>query len=86
MATLEAELECHLGHAPVVPFERRFMFAGLIDRMATPQQALALWEHWEHPRIAWYGGNHVGFLWSHRVETLVREALVSTGLAPAEAA
>lgn len=70
-----------LSFAPLVPRERRFLFAGLIDRMATPQQALALWEHWERPRIAWYGGNHVGYLWSGRVDAFVREALAESGLA-----
>ncbi|MBI2168123.1 MAG: alpha/beta hydrolase [Actinobacteria bacterium] len=75
-----------LSFEPLVPHDRRFMFAGLIDRMATPEQALALWEHWGQPRIAWYGGNHVGYLWSDRVEALVREALESTGFASPEAA
>lgn len=75
-----------LSFEPLVPPDRRFMFAGLIDRMATPQQALRLWEHWGRPRIAWYGGNHVGYLWSDRVDSFVREALVSTGLAFPEAA
>lgn len=67
-----------LSFPPLVPHDRRFLFAGLVDRMATPQQAVALWEHWDRPRIAWYGGNHVGYLWSHRVETFVRDALTET--------
>lgn len=75
-----------LSFGPRVPRERRFMFAGLVDRMATPQQAVALWEHWDRPEIAWYGGNHVGYLWSDRVDTFVRRALTASGLARAEAA
>ena len=75
-----------LSFKPLVAHDRRFMFAGLIDRMATPQQALALWEHWDRPQIAWYGGNHVGYLWSGRVDAFVREALVTSGLASPEAA
>lgn len=75
-----------LSFGPRVPRERRFMFAGLIDRMATPRQAVALWEHWERPEIAWYGGNHVGYLWSDRVDGFVRRALATSGLTRAEAA
>lgn len=75
-----------LSFAPLVPADALFMFAGLIDRMATPQQALALWEHWNRPPIEWYGGNHVGYLWSGRVDAFVRNALVTTGFASAEAA
>lgn len=75
-----------LSFGPLVPRERRFMFAGLVDRMATPQQAVALWEHWERPEIAWYSGNHVGYLWSDRVDAFVRRALQTSGLTRAEAA
>ncbi len=50
-----------------VPQDRRFVFAGLGDRMAVPTQATALWEHWDRPSIRWFPGNHVGFLWSSKV-------------------
>lgn len=70
-----------LALEPRVPHDRRFVFAGRIDRMATPHQAQRLWEHWDRPRMAWYDGNHVGFLWSHRVDRFVQEALAATGLA-----
>jgi len=62
-----------------VPFDRRFIFAGVGDRMATPTQARRLWEHWDRPRIAWYNGGHVGFFWSREVSQFVQEAL-STAL------
>lgn len=70
-----------LALEPLVPRDRRFLYAGLVDRMATPRQAHLLWEHWERPRIAWYDGNHVGFLWSGAVNEFVREALATSGLA-----
>lgn len=75
-----------LSFAPRVPLERRFMFAGLIDRMATPEQAIALWEHWERPPIEWYGGNHIGYLWSNKVDAFVRDALLTSGLTGVPAA
>lgn len=70
-----------LALPPVVPAERLFVMAGLADRMATPAQAHALWEHWGRPRIAWMNTNHVAFFWSGEVQGFVREALATTGLA-----
>jgi hypothetical protein len=43
--------------------------------MSTPAQAYRLWEHWGRQRIAWYGGNHVGYLWSGDVQRFVRQSL-----------
>lgn len=65
---------------PAVPVERRFIFAGLADRMSHPRQAHALWEHWGRPRIRWYPGNHVGYLWSSKVAAFIDEVLVETKL------
>ncbi|WP_208026810.1 alpha/beta hydrolase family protein [Rhabdothermincola sediminis] len=66
---------------PAVPLERRFIFAGLADRMSHPRQAHALWQHWGRPRIRWYPGNHVGYLWSSTVTAFVDEVLVGSDLA-----
>ena len=60
---------------PLVPEEGRFIFAGLGDRMAHPRQAHELWEHWDRPKIHWYPGNHVGYLWSPGVWRFVHAAL-----------
>jgi hypothetical protein len=68
-----------LALAPLVPWERRYIFAGLGDRMATPWQAHRLWLHWDQPRIGWYNANHVGFFWSKDVERFVLGALADTG-------
>jgi alpha/beta hydrolase family protein len=64
---------------PLVAKDRRFIFAGLGDRMSTPKQAYRLWLHWDQPRLAWYGGNHVGFFWSNEVDRFVRSSLVDAG-------
>jgi hypothetical protein len=45
-----------------VPFERRYIFAGLADRMSTFGQARNLWLHWGRPTLAAYAGGHVGIL------------------------
>ena len=45
-----------------VPFERRFIFAGLADRMSTFGHARRLWLHWDRPAFETYAGGHVGFL------------------------
>jgi hypothetical protein len=58
-----------------VPQDRRFIFAGYGDRLARPDQAQRLWEHWNKPRISWYSGNHVGYLWSKQVSDFLVESL-----------
>ena len=64
-----------LAFAPRVDRDRRFIFAGMGDRMATPVQAQRLWEHWEQPAICWYAGNHVGYLWSGAVREFLTESI-----------
>jgi hypothetical protein len=71
-----------LAFAPRVPEGRRFIFAGLGDRMAPPDQALALWRHWDEPEISWYAGNHVGYLWSRQVTAFLNNSLAACGLVP----
>lgn len=64
-----------------VPRERRYIFAGISDRLVPPDQPRDLWRHWERPRIEWYQGAHVTFRAHPRVAQLVNEALVESGLA-----
>jgi hypothetical protein len=70
---------------PKLSRERRYVFAGLGDRMSTSGQALRLWEHWDRPSVAWYPGGHVGFWWVGSVNRFVTEALISCGVAAAPA-
>ena len=67
-----------------VPPGRRFIFAGYGDRLAFPDQAQRLWEHWDQPRISWYSGGHVGYLWSKQVADFLVSSLrqVSTSRSP----
>jgi hypothetical protein len=55
--------------------ERRFVYAGVADRLAPPEQAWDLWRHWERPHVTWYHGSHVSFLFEPSVQELLREAL-----------
>jgi len=64
-----------------VPADRRFIFAGLADRMAHPvHQVHDLWRHWEQPRTIWYEGSHLAFVWSGPVGRFLRQALDESGL------
>jgi hypothetical protein len=65
---------------PKLPVDRRFVFAGLADRLVPPDHVLGLWEHWERPRIAWYHGSHLSFHWEPEVRRLIFDALVRGGL------
>ena len=64
-----------------VPQARRFIYAGVADRMAKPEAAHRLWEHWREPSICWYRGSHVGFALSREVRRYVADA-VATSLVP----
>jgi dienelactone hydrolase len=70
-----------LAQSPRVPLPRRFLYAGVADRLAPPDHALDLWHHWDHPRCEWYQGGHVSFLWERNVRDLLQEALTASGLA-----
>jgi hypothetical protein len=69
-----------LALAPKVAHDRRFLYAGLADRLASPEQARELWRHWSRPRTLWYHGSHVSFVWEPEIETLLAEALSTSGL------
>ena len=60
---------------PLVAPDRRYIFAGYGDRLATPGQARRLAEHWGDPVVSWYAGNHVGYMWSGQVTAFVEASL-----------
>ena len=62
-----------LAFAPRVPRERRFIYAGIADRVVKPYQPRALWRHSEEPEIHWFSGGHVLGIWN---ETLIGDFLV----------
>lgn len=65
-------------YAPSPSLEKRFIYAGVEDRVTPPAQALALWEAWQRPALEWFEGGHVSFFWSRRVESFVRRALLAS--------
>lgn len=67
--------------SPRLDRSRRFVFAGVGDRMSTSGQASRLWEHWDRPAVAWYPGGHVGFFFAAGVNDFVTDALVTSGVA-----
>ena len=69
-----------LALQPRVPRERRFLYAGLADRLISPDHARDLWHHWDRPHLTWYHGSHVSFLWETEVKALLRRALSACGL------
>lgn len=69
----------------LVPPDRRFIYAGLADRLSKPSQAYQLWEHWDRPSIYWSQSSHLVTMLSPRVRKFVRdsvEASVGRGSAP----
>lgn len=71
-----------LALSPQVPRERRYLYAGLADHLAPPDHVRDLWLHWERPRVAWYHGSHVSFMWEADVRALLHEAFDACGLLP----
>ena len=67
-----------LAVSPRVPHEGRFIFAGIADRVARPDQARALWRHWERPAIHWFSGGHVAGQLNRGIEPFVHGALRAT--------
>jgi pimeloyl-ACP methyl ester carboxylesterase len=71
-----------LAMAPRLPRERRFIYAGIADRVVRPDQPRALWRHWERPEIHWFSGGHVLGIRNPSVARFLESALTSAGLRP----
>ena len=71
---------------PRVPWARRYVFAGLGDRMSNFDQAHRLWLHWGRPRRAWYPGGHIGFFFAGGLGGFIDDALAESGLASSRSA
>lgn len=68
-----------LAMQPLVAHDRRYIYAGLLDRWVRPGNVKTLWEHWGQPSIHWYNGSHLSFPFEKSVKRYVdgslREAL-----------
>ena len=58
---LERSFALHspLSYRAVVPKRRLLIVRGLGDKLAPPEQASMLWEHWRRPRMHSFAGSHV---------------------------
>jgi hypothetical protein len=75
-----------LALEPLVPHERRAIFAGVVDRVVPPVQAHSLWRHWEQPRIGWYQGAHQRFIRASEGREVLEETLRAADMLPEETA
>ena len=67
-----------LALPPKVAVDRRYIFAGVCDRLAVPDQALLLAKHWEVP-VQWYQGAHLTFRGEPVVKAHVEAAMHRAG-------
>ena len=67
-----------LALEPLIPVDRRFIFAGLADRWVRPGNVKALWDHWDEPEICWYQGGHLSFLIESEVRSFIHRSLDAT--------
>jgi pimeloyl-ACP methyl ester carboxylesterase len=59
LQTAAAMFHSPLNYPALVPKDRRLIIAGLGDRLAPPEHAEALWEHWDRCAFHWFPGNHI---------------------------
>lgn len=75
-----------LTFEPLLPVSRRYIYAGVADRVARPDQARALWRHWGRPQIDWLSSGHVFATLKKDLrpvlERVVEESLYAPGQAP----
>ena len=63
-----------------VPRKRRFIYAGIADRVVKPYQPRALWRHWDEPEIHWFSGGHVLGIWNDSIRDFLVTALDTSGM------
>ena len=72
-----------LALPPRVPKERRFIYAGIADRIVHPDQPRALWRHWDEPEIPWFSGGHVLGVLNASTREFLSRCLATAGLGKA---
>jgi hypothetical protein len=71
-----------LAFTPRVPRDGRFIYAGVADRVSRPDQARALWRHWDRPAIHWFQGGHILGLRDPGIQRFLGDAIREVGLEP----
>ena len=69
-----------LEFAPRLRRDRRFVYAAVGDRVATPEQAVGLWRHWDEPDILWIQSSHLPAPMLRETRRFVRDALDASGI------
>lgn len=65
---------------PVVPHERRYIFAATADQLVDPAQPHRLWQHWQQPAMHWYDGSHLSVRREAELLVFVEDAFGRHGL------
>ena len=74
-----------LTFQPRIPHEGRYIYAGVADRVARPDQARALWRHWGKPSIEWLSSGHVMASMKPELKPFLRGVAAEHLFAPGEA-
>ena len=74
-----------LTFQPRVDADRRYIYAGVADRVARPDQARALWRHWGKPEIEWLPSGHVMASMKSELKPFLRRIVATHLFAPGEA-
>ena len=65
-----------LAFAPRVPFDGRFIYAGVVDKMVNPRHhAERIWNHWGRPEALWYQGGHADLGWAKVIGRFIERNL-----------
>ena len=72
-----------LAMKPRLERDRLFLFGALCDSLIPPDHVRDLWRHWQQPRIHWYAGSHISFVWDKEVRNFIDAALLDAGLTAA---
>lgn len=69
-----------LAFAPRLARDRRYVYAAVGDRVATPEQAVGLWRHWNEPEILWLQSSHLPAPMLGETRRFIRDALDASGV------
>ncbi len=76
-----------LSLSPKTPRDRRFIYAGIVDKMVHHRyHGGRIWEHWERPEALWYNGGHSALGYSRDVARFIEQAMRATDVVGADAA
>ncbi len=70
-----------LAYTPLLEKSRLFIYAGVGDRITTPEQAVSLWRHWGEPAIHWVQRGHIGTSAAKSAKRFIVDALRANGVA-----